>query len=208
MTTQSTISAISNERLEAIISPWAKSIKNGESGSFWYYNKSDLYWRIANLREQKPLFRKYFGDRLFVVIDAESFRSENESDWNTAFQVSNRSGQQEVIYAITGLDRQLLENDSHAFHIVQKKESLLHPSHFLFFLRFPAIMPRIEINQPSRRKICFIRLSFAPMLFRLSTSSLFSMISIDKEPKRLHDIIIITKRRIMYIESFSDPIIL
>jgi len=144
MTTQSTISAISNERLEAIISPWAKSIKNGESGSFWYYNKSDLYWRIANLREQKPLFRKYFGDRLFVVIDAESFRSENESDWNTAFQVSNRSGQQEVIYAITGLDRQLLENDSHAFHIVQKKESLLHPSHFLFFFTLDVTHPRFR----------------------------------------------------------------
>ena len=121
MATPSANSAVSPEHLEAIISPWAKSIKNDESGSFWYYNKSDLYWRIANLREQKQLFRKYFGNRLLVVIDAESFRSENESDWNIAFQVSNKSNQEKVVYAITGLDRQLLENDSHAFHILQKK---------------------------------------------------------------------------------------
>ena len=54
----------------------------------------------------------------------------------------------------------------------------------------PIIAPKIDINQPSKRKIYRIIFEVAPILFRMNRSSFLSMISIDKLASILKEAII------------------
>lgn len=136
--------AITPASFERMVASWAKIVRAGESGSVWYYNKSDLFWRIANLRENKTLYRKYFSNQKLIVIDAESFRGESEEDWNKALRIVNNRGSEMKIFFILGLERCLLEGETRIFNLFQKKEKELWPVSFLAFFTIDFTHPRFR----------------------------------------------------------------
>ena len=60
---------------------WQRMVKTPESGSMYYHNKSDLLYRIHQLRTDSRLKNRYLKETMLHVIDVESENIEDPEGW-------------------------------------------------------------------------------------------------------------------------------
>jgi len=137
------IPAIPTDSFEKVVKQWADIVKFRESGSVYYYNKSDLLWRFRNLFDDTQLYRKYFGNRVIHIIDAEA---EPFDDPDELFDIiKNRSKKpKDDIFFLTGIDKILTHGNTSLLASIMKRDAHAQEGSFVLFFTIDFTHPKFR----------------------------------------------------------------
>jgi len=118
---------------------WQRMVKTPESGSMYYHNKSDLLYRIHQLRTDSRLKNRYLKETMLHVIDVESENIEDPEGWED--RLSSITNNPNTLIVILGMDHHLIRGDTWVFHYLMQKEIEYGNSAFLMVFTLDFLHP-------------------------------------------------------------------